>query len=210
MNYGYVTRSKPRIQPRRGFNPGNTQAQTRTLPILPFYVVGGTSPIISGEAISIATVNDKQYWVKGRGAAAVAAGVSGLTTVSDAAPVFFAYQDAADYSVRASGKLLGLDSNGSYTLATAFYTGDDATFVTGAALTITTSAVGEGTVVVFNPVDDVAGAVGGDATKPVVGYVNTGVHNIWEQTDEAPKASSEVIEFNTTFITPRVDANSGS
>lgn len=203
MNYGYTVRNTPKLQPRRGFSPGTPNAQTKTIAIHPYYADGGTAPIVSGEVISVAIVSDTPYWVKGRGEALVSAGgthggvAAPGTAVAHTAPVYVAFQDAAGYDVKASGKLLGLDTNGNYTLATAFYAGLASTYVEGAPLTVGLTT-NEGKIVVFDPTD------AAEDHLPVIGYVSKGVHNIWNEIDEAAYANSNVVEFNTTFGVPRV------
>jgi len=209
MDYGYSTRTTPRLQPLRGFNPGNTQGQTRTLPIHPYYAKGGVSPIVSGEAISIAVIGTDSYWVKGRGAALVAANVATLdldTAVPEDAPVFFAMQDAEDFSVVSSGSLLGLDTNGNYTLATAFFNLDGVTaaeYTDTTALKVVSAAAGEGKV---TPVEAADVLDTGERLVSVVGYVNGGVKNVADHIDEAAytydnngNPITNMLVFNTTF-----------
>lgn len=113
VNYGISTRSKPRIEVLKGFDPNEPFSRRDSHP------VAANQGIKSGMVISKwwNATTSRYEWVKG---------VDVTTLGQDAnVQVFFALQDETDHDVVNSGLLTGLSSSGQFEIETGYFkTGD--------------------------------------------------------------------------------------
>jgi hypothetical protein len=189
MNYGTVTRSKPKVRVVRGFDPNEPTTGQRALP-----VKAGVT-IKSGQVISskFNGTTARLEWVLGLDAAATQG--------------YIALVDSTDFDSVAADLLVGLPCSGKFTIETAYYKSGD-TYSDGAYLTAD-GTTGDLKVTALESGEPIFGMVrlpDDAATNSGLRVVNGTVGSNFVDTYSSVTSPAIVLRFDTTHLPNTADA----